>query len=83
MTRLRQYMLEDLQRHNYPPGAIGGNIRAVEQFAEYIRRSAEQMGVRRAPSVSALPAPAGTIRSWHHFLVDRGDADMLAALMVI
>jgi site-specific recombinase XerD len=44
MTRLRQMMLEELERRNYAPRTIECYIPAVEDFAHYFHRPPDQLG---------------------------------------
>ena len=44
MTRLRQLMLDELQRRNYAQNTVRSYIHAVEDFAKYFRRSPDCPG---------------------------------------
>jgi integrase/recombinase XerD len=44
VTRLRQMMLEELQRRNYSTETVRAYINAVKQYAEYFHRSPEKLG---------------------------------------
>jgi site-specific recombinase XerD len=44
MTRLRQMMLEELERRNYAQTTIEAYIREVEDFANYFHRSPDRLG---------------------------------------
>jgi integrase/recombinase XerD len=44
VTRLRQLMLEELQRRNYSPNTVRSYIHAIEDFARYFDRSPLRLG---------------------------------------
>jgi integrase/recombinase XerD len=44
VTRLRQRMLDELQRRNYSSNTVRSYIHAVEEFSKYFRRSPDQLG---------------------------------------
>jgi hypothetical protein len=62
MTRLRQMMLEELQRRNYSAGTIRCYLRAVADFARYFDRSPDQL---RPPYISPpSSAPCSGRTGW-------------------
>ena len=44
MTRLRQQMLEELQRRNYSQGTIATYLRTIEDFAHHFGKSPDRLG---------------------------------------
>jgi integrase/recombinase XerD len=44
VTRLRQMMLDELQRRNYSPSRVRTYIHAIEEFARCFRRSPYRLG---------------------------------------
>jgi integrase/recombinase XerD len=53
MTRLRQQMLEELQRRNYSQSTISNYLRSVEQFARYFGQPPNQLGPEHVRSYQA------------------------------
>ena len=44
MTRLRQIMLEELERRNYAPSTIRAYLRTIEHFARHFRYPPDRLG---------------------------------------
>ena len=53
MTRLRQVMLEDLQRRNYAQTTIKNYLGTVEDFAKHFGRPPDQLGLDEIRSYQA------------------------------
>ena len=53
MTRLRQMMLEDLQRRNYARTTINNYLNTVEEFAKHFDRPPDQLGLDEIRSYQA------------------------------
>ena len=69
MTRLRQMMLEELERRNYSASTIRIYIRTVEEFARYFKRSPDRLG------------PEHIRRYQAHLFRDRGPALIFVAFL--
>jgi site-specific recombinase XerD len=53
MTRLRQMMLEELERRNYNDSTIRNYLRWVEQYARYFGKSPDKLGLGHLRSYQA------------------------------
>ena len=55
MTRLRQQMLDELERRNYSASTVRAYIRTVENFAHYFKRRPDRLGPEPDPPVPSAP----------------------------
>ena len=53
MTRLREMMLEELQRRNYSEDTIRHHLRAVTEFAEHFGKAPDKLGLKELCSYQA------------------------------
>jgi integrase/recombinase XerD len=54
VTRLRQIMLEELERRNYAPSTIRAYLRTIEHFAHHFRTSPDRLGTDHIRQYQAL-----------------------------
>jgi hypothetical protein len=71
VTRLRQLMLDELQRRNYSPNTVRTYIHAIEDFARYFGRSTiptragAHPATRRSSMICSSPLAPQPCLSWH------------------
>jgi site-specific recombinase XerD len=62
VTRLRQMMLDELQRRNYSPNTVRSYIHAIEDFARYFGRSRFALARSTSGSIRSICSETGSCR---------------------